>query len=354
LHSDSFDDRAIEYIGDRYVSHQYNVSADSGIAPNGRTGKGLKLSTGILDVADHLTWQSAAEHQTLYAGIAWEQRYESGALLSIRYNGTPQIFAQLNTDRTISVIRYDGGANTVLATSSRTIPATPVETFFYVELMGKISPTVGAYELRIDGVRWLSGSGLNTSSTGDALANQVRVINTSQVADGAVVVIDDFYISDDSTDSGRAAITGFAGPVHIRCLEETGNGSVIQFTPASNTNASMIDETGGEDADGTYNSGSVHKSADSFVLEDLAIPQATIKAVAVHQWARKEDALYRALAPMALLNTSQYPGDDEPLGATYERVFHAFERNPRTDATWTLSEVNGSMEIGYRVNHSSA
>jgi hypothetical protein len=345
LHSDSFDDRAIAYIGDRYAAHGYNLAGDSGIYP-ARTGNGLGLSTGILDVPDVLTWESETTHQTLYVGIARQACL--GAIVSIRYAGTPQIYASMNADQTISIIRYDAGANTVLASSSRTVPNAP--DFYYCELMCKVDPTNGAYELRIDGVRWLSSSGINTSSTGDAFANQVNLTNQSHIADGSVTMVDDYYIADDDDRDGTASLVGFAGPVKIACLEETANGARVEFTPFAGSNYQNVDETSGEDADATYNSGG-HNAADLYALTDLETPLVEIKAVAVHQFARKEDALFRSVFPVARVNGSDYPGTESELDASYQRVFYAWERNPATELPWDLSAVN-SMQIGLLSNFS--
>jgi hypothetical protein len=343
LMCDSFDDRPITAIGDRYESHQYNVAAASGIYA-GRTGNGLGLSTGILDVADHITWQSASQHQSLYVGIAWEQGYQSGALCSIRYNGTAQVFAQLNSDRTISIIRYDAGANTVLATSAQTVPTTPLTTFYYVEFYAKISPTVGAYELRIDGTRWLSASGVNTSSTGDSFANQVRITNLSSVADGAYSIVDDFYIADDDYDDGNALIIGFAGPVKIACRMPAANGATVEMTPNTGLNYSAVDDFGKDD-DTTYVAGDTEGEADVYALDDLEIPLVEIMGVAVHQWARKEDALARTFYPLARVGGVEYRGDEKTLTTSYARYFHAYERNPATGLAWTREALN-LAEIG--------
>lgn len=337
-HSDSFDDRPITAIGGRYESHVYNVSADSGIY-TGRTGNGLGLSTGILDVFDHITWQAETTLQTIYAGVAHENAYPRGALISIRYNGIPQIYAQLNADRTISVIRYDGGANTVLSTSGQAVPASSSTGFFYVEFMGKIDTSNGNYELRIDGTRWLSGSGLNTSSTGDSLANQVRVINNSAVADGSVTIIDDFYIADEDDAGGDANITGFAGPVKIAYQPINGAGASSEWTPLSGSNYQNVDETTGEDGDTSFVATLTEGAVDLYAVQSFEVVNATVKAVAVHSWLKKMDGLSRPVTPMTYVSGAEYAGDEAETAASYERVFQAFEKNPATGAVWTRAQV---------------
>lgn len=343
LFSDSFDDRPIGAIGDRYDEHQYNVSAGSAISV-GRTGSGLALSTGILDEFDHITWQSETTHQSLYAGVA--RQPNRGAIISIRLNGTPHIFANYNADGTISVIRYDGGLNTVLSTSSRTVSA-DVEGFYYCELYGKIDTVNGAYELRVNGTRWLSASGLNTSSTGDNFANQVRLINNSAIADGVTTIVDDFYVADDDSNGGTAEIVGFAGPVKIEYLQVNGDGLLNEWTSLFGSHYEQIDESG-KDSDSTYVYTATEGSTDLFILEDVEVPRIEIKAVAVHQWARKEDVLPRSVVPIIRVGGIDYPGDEELLGTDYERVFYAWERNPATNLKWTLAQVN-SANVGIQL-----
>lgn len=347
LHCDSFDDRPITAIGDRYSSSSLNVSAGAAIAA-GRTGNGLAISTGILDAFDFIQWQGTSTYQTLYTGVARAFSL-STALVSIRYNGTPHIYAQLNDDATVSVIRFDTGSPVaVLATSVSKVPRTG---FFYVELSATISPSAGSYELRIDGTRWLSASGVNTSSNGTSLANQVRLTFNHFGIDGDVTVVDDFYIADGDSRSGVAAITGFAGPVHIALLEENANGSLAQWTPHGGANYQNVGETTGEDSDTTYNAGITHKSTDIYSLTDMQAINPTIRAVAAHQWVRKEDALYRSAEPTVRVNASDYYGTKTEVGTSYQRVFYAWERNPYTNAFWTESEVN-LAEIGMRANFS--
>lgn len=344
LHCDSFDDRGINYIGDRYSSHQFNPGgADSGIYP-GRTGNGLGLSTGILDVPDHITWTSSSTHQSMYTGVAVEAGRLSSALISIRYEGTPHIFVQLEADSTLSVYRYDGSF--VLLAASGRIPAAN-NGFYYVELYGKIDPVDGAYEMRVNGTRWLSANGINTSATGGSLANQVRLIYNHAGIDGAVTVVDDFYIADDTAGAG-IQITGFAGPVHVQCLEETANGAVNQWTPNAGTNYQAVDETTGEDDDATYVSSSTEGDVDLYEIDNLSAANVTVKAVAVHQWARKEDALYKGFIPVAYSGGSQYDGAQLDMSGSYGRSFQVFEVNPATNAAWTPAEVN-SAQFGGKV-----
>jgi hypothetical protein len=263
-------------------------------------------------------------------------------LASIRYNGSPQIYLQRNGDGTLSVIRYDGGANTVLATSFRTLADTG---WFYVEFYGKIDPTVGVYEARVDGTRWLSATGVNTSSTGDSVANQVRVTNNSVLSDGAAAIVDDFYISDDDAEGGSASIVGFAGPVKIAYQQITADGASSEWTPLSGSNYQNVDDgpASGKDDDASYVATLTDGAVDLYTRGSFEEIGVTIKAVAVHSWAEKQDALSRRLAPTAYVGGVEYPGDYTDLSTSYAMVFHAFERNPATGAEWTRAAVNAAQ-----------
>lgn len=342
IHCDSFDDRAIASIGDRYIASggdfNYNVSAGSAIGA-GRTGNALVLSTGILDDFDRITY-AFSSRQSVYVGVAWGNPGLSTALCSIRYNGTPQIYAQLNSDNTISVIRFDNGSPQVtLATSSQQVSSG----FFYVELYGKIDSSDGAYELRVNGSRWLSGSGINTSSTGDALANQVRLTFNHSGTDGQTANVDDFYISDEDTDDGNASIIGFAGPVKIVCRNPNGAGASSEWTPLSGANHTNVDETTGKDDDTSYVASLTEGAVDLYAHQALEVINPTIVAVAVHQWAKKMDGTSRTIAPVAYVGGVEYPGDEDALGISYGHVFHAFEKNPATGAAWTRAQVSSAQ-----------
>jgi hypothetical protein len=337
---DSFDDRDIAHVGDRYDSYALNTGAGAAIGA-GRTGSGLILTTGILDVFDFVQKQFSAR-QTIYVGVA-RNAHSTTALCSIRYNGIPQIYAQLNDDGTVSVIRFDDGTpETTLATSSRTVPSG----YYYVELMGKIDPLVGAYELRIDGETWLSANNVNTSSTGDSLANQVRLTHNRFGVDGAMTRVDDFYIADDDADGGDALIVGFAGPVHIACLLPNGEGSVNEWSPTgAATNHEAVGEMDGEDGDTSYVGSHTDGALDLYTLPNLEFGRAAIKAVAVHQWARRDDALYRALVPTVRTGGADYAADESALSNAYARIQTIYERNPATALAWTVAQVN-AMQMG--------
>ncbi len=343
IFTDSWDDRPIGSVGDRYGSYSLNGSAGAAIA-TGRTGNGLVLSTGILDVFDYVQVEFSSR-QSIYLGVWNEHPGESTALGSIRLNGIPHIYAQLNSDNTISVINYNGGANTVLATSART-----VTTDFYMELYGKIDPTVGAYELRIDGTRWLSASGVNTSSDGSSLANQVRLTYNHGSADGHTRVVDDFYIADDDTDGGEANVAGFAGPVKIKYRAVNAAGASSEWTPLSGANYTNVDDAAavGKDDDTSYVATLTEGATDLYGRESFDEVGVTVVAVAVHSWAKKMDGTLRKFAPVAYVGSTEYPGDETALGVDYARVFHAFEKNPATGAVWTRAQV-AAAQFGGRL-----
>lgn len=336
---DSFDDRDIAHIPDRY-----EAGGGEAIAP-GRTGNGLVLSTGILDAYQSIT-KEFAPRQTIYVGVARNARI-STALCSIRYNGVPHIYAQLNEDGTISVIRFDDGSPVVvLATSSRRIPDTG---FYYVQLMGKIDPVHGAYELRIDRATWLSANEINTSSTGDSLSNQVRLIYNHPSLDGATTIVDDFYIADDDADGGDALIVGFAGPVHIGCLLPTGEGAASDGTPVgADTNHEAVGETTGEDGDTSYVAWATDNAVDLYALPNLDFSRGAIKAVALQYWVRREDMLYRAIQPAVRVGAANYFGDPQQVyPGAYQRIQTFLERSPATGLPWSVGEIN-ALQAGAR------
>lgn len=327
---DSFDDRDDTNIEDRY-----EAGSTSGYARQaGRTGYGAVLSTGILDLATYLQKEFTAR-QTLFVGVARKPNL-STALVSIRYNGTPQIYAQWNADRTISVIRYDTGSPvTILGTSTK---KTVQGAWFYVELMVKVHSSAGAYELRIDGERWLSAAGVNTSSTGDALADQVRLTyNHTGGPDDALTVIDDFYIADDDTDGGNALVTGFAGPVKIACLQPIANGDRTEWTPSAGSNFECVDSLVDEDTSYVYGD---TDEVDLYSLSQLDVANPEIRGAMVHHRARKEDVFYRGIIPIVKVSGTEYSSTETEVGTAYAQVQGNYERNPATGEAWKRDEIN--------------
>ncbi|RPI10555.1 MAG: hypothetical protein EHM63_02970, partial [Actinobacteria bacterium] len=126
---------------------------------------------------------------------------------------------------------YRGNALAVLGTSV----ATPIaaSTYYFVEFAFTIHGTTGTYDVRVNGVSVVSGSGANTQVAGTGIWNGFRWWGGQ--FGGGVNEIDDLYIADDLT---------FRGDHRIVCLlPSTGNGTHAAWTPSTGTDhGALVDD----------------------------------------------------------------------------------------------------------------
>jgi hypothetical protein len=320
-------------------------------------------------VADVVTkWGDGSAPNAIVAG-----RWAGSAIQSTDTRGGPQrtfdnqatwvvglatkISALGNANRLISFldsgtlqfeVRFDATGH-LLATRNGTTIATSTATltsgvWAYVEIKVTINGTTGSYELRVDGVTWLSGSGISTrGGTSNNSANQVGLWGGSSrnVVDNHL--IDDCYILDGS----GSVNNDFLGEQRVQTSFVSGAGTYAQFTPSASTNNTNVDDAT-PNGDTDYNSSSTVNQIDSFALGDLASGTQAPAAVQAVVWARKDDAGARSLAPFFRIGGSDYAGTGQALGSGYGAIVQTYDTSPATSVAWTASEVNGA-EGGYTV-----
>ena len=158
LFIDGFDHYATADITKKWTT----IGAGSPVinASAGRRSGGALLSPSVTTNTANITKTLAASYATLIVGFAFKVTAMSGrTVLRLFDGGTEHVNLRLNADGTLSVRR----ATTVLTTSANSIST---DTWYFLEFKATIHDTTGAYDLRVNGVSWTSGSNVDTRNAG--------------------------------------------------------------------------------------------------------------------------------------------------------------------------------------------
>lgn len=226
-------------------------------------------------------------------------------------------------------------AGTLLATSTLTVS---VNTFYYIEFKATIHNSAGAYEVRVNGVTYISGSSANTRNTANAYANQFVIGDNN----GYSVRYDDLYV----LDTTGAVNTDFLGPISIATLRPVGPGHYAQWTPNGAPNfAAVREQTPNSDA--LYNGSATPDQIDTFAMEKLPEVSGAVFAVQHVLYARQDGGAQRVIAPVQRVGSTDYVGASLSTPGTYAFLTDIHNVDPATGVAWTLSSLTAA-EFGYK------
>jgi hypothetical protein len=168
-------------------------SAHQIAAPLSSTGFALQLGNGT-----SLTKTLAANYSRLIGGVRFSAALTTtNGGLSFLDAGTAQASVTVNSTGTFSV-RAGGVAGTALGTSSATVTA---NTTHYLEWDITFA-NAGSFQLWLDGVSILSGSG-DTTGTANNFANQLQLVLPSGTN---TIIYDDLYLLDTTGSTNNAVL----------------------------------------------------------------------------------------------------------------------------------------------------
>lgn len=262
---------------------------------------------------------------TVTAGFAFKTESLAGNYGFRFINETGiQLTIYVNVDGSISAYK---GTTVILGTSAAGIVT--VETWMYMEIKVCIHDTTGTYEVRLNGVSVLSGSGADTKAQTTSGCSGIRFHGFSDYS-----YLDDVVIHDGD----------FLGDVRVDDVLPTGAGNYAQFTPSAGANFECVDDTD-IDNDTTYVSSETVGHKDSYAMGDLSAIGADIHAVIACVTARKDDAGTRKIKPLIRIAGTDYEGDEISLGDSYHTYQHVWLTNPADSAAFEEADVN-AMEAG--------
>jgi hypothetical protein len=223
--------------------------------------------------------------------------------------------------------------NTVLA----------VDTWYYLEFKTSVHPSTGTYEVRIDGVVEMQGSG-NTSGGG---ANVITSVIIGSPGAGQSWYFDDFYICDGT---GPAPQNTFLGPVRIETLlpqtDAVQAGSNAGLTPSQGTDhGALVDEVPPNTSD--YNASATVGAKDTYNYPPMTLHGA-ILGVQTVLYVQKSDAAARTVCAVLRSGGADYDGANVAPATTYKYFSEARGLNPAGATAWTESAI-AALEAGMKV-----
>ncbi len=272
-----------------------------------------------------------SNYATLFCGFAFQQTTSAtGAydVVSLNVGATRAFRIGISASNKLTISNSGG---TVIATGTTTIAA---NTWYYIEVKAFQSGASGTCELHLNGV-----SGEIASTTGNFGSSNFDTVDVVGQASGQPVFdVDDLYVADTSGSSPRNT---FLGDVRIVTVMPSSDGAHTAWTPSgAGTHFSKVNEISGTypDGDTTYNSDSTPGDIDSYGADDID-SGATVFAVQVNLYARKDDANTRQIAPLIRQASTDYVGTTVTLGSSYAFFSQLYNQDP-VAADWTAANVN--------------
>lgn len=261
----------------------------------------------------------------------------TSAIVGTYYNGTIQATLYIRNDGALSVRR----SATELTASAPGLISTDV--WNYIEWKITISDTVGAYEVKLNGLSVIDDTGQDTQNiVGNSTINQIRFL--TQNTAGAFTYWDDLYIG--NTDG--TFNNDFLGDIKIECLMPDTDASYQEWSVIpSGTHFSTIDEIPPNGvSDYVYSSGV--GAVDTYNFQSLATTSGTVFGIQVVPFMRKDDAGSRTISPVFNIDTVLYSGSVISVTDSYTYHPSIIEKNPDTDGAWTINDIS-ILEAGIMI-----
>lgn len=305
----------------------------------GRTG-GFALE--ISGTSTLKGWQTSglATMTTICVGFAFKQ-----AAFNVLHN-VLQIMDGNIIHGTLRVLtsgewRYHLGSEvgTTLGTTSGF--AATAGNWVYVELIVKISDTVGTVDLVINGASALSLSSQDTRNAGNASVDRVRFYGSSNGSDDPTY--DDIYILDDSGSVNNQRL----GAQRVVGIYPDGIGDSTQFTPSTGDNYAAVDDNA-HDSDTSYVESDNSSDTDLYQYGSVnSLPN--IKGIQINTTVRDTDANTHTLKQVAKSGSTQSDGTAIAVGSpTFRTLSRVLETDPDTSTQWTASGVDAA-QFGVKV-----
>lgn len=250
-------------------------------------------------------------------------------LLGFRLSGSIQCDLRMLADGRMTITRN----GTVVATSAA---ALMTGVWYHLEFALYVHDSIGTAEVRINEVSFVSFSGDTQATTAEnsGYANEFFLLGAGSLQ----VDFDDVCVY-----SGA----GWLGDCRIYSLLPSGAGNYSQWTPSAGSNYACVDETA-PNSDTDYVSETNPGDIDTYAFGDISGSSATIQAVAVNMFARKDDAGARTICPVYRRSSTDTLGDNISLANGYLWYAKIWQADPLTAAAWTLANLNGS-EFGVKL-----
>lgn len=268
-------------------------------------------------------------------GFAWRYSVntQAGQILGFREGATEHMRILYNGNGTFTINRAGSAITFSSGSATSSNASIASNTWYYLEVDVTCHDTTGAWELRVNGVTYGSGSGGDTRNGGASGALDIITLFGPNAVNSD---FDDLYIASGST--------SFQGDSRVMSQPPNASGTYTQWTPNASTNVSRINQTT-QDGDTTYNSDSTSTHRDSFTFPSLGITGTILGLISLIV-ARKDDAGARNVQVSVRSGGTDYDSGSFALSTSYAGYVRKDLTDPATGVAWTVSGVNNA-EIGY-------
>lgn len=255
----------------------------------------------------------------------------TAGIIAVLDGASLQLELRMNSSRQLVVTRN----TTTLATSTAVLAA---NVWYWISFKGVINNATGSFDVEVDGVQVLTGTGADTQNTANASCSRLQLIpGGNNLSSG---FIDDLVFQDDQGGTPghlaeRKVITGWANAV--------GNSS--QWTRSTGADQwATVDEMP-PNSDTDYNSDATPGNKDTLNFPTFSILGA-VDGVQVNLFARKDDVGVREICAVTRSAGTDFQGPTHTMATSYN--FYQSRRlvDPATSAAWSAAAVDAA-EFGY-------
>lgn len=255
-------------------------------------------------------------------------------LVAIYEGATIHLDVRLLTTGALRVSRANGAA--VLGTSAST-PITPA-TYHFIEVAFNIHDTTGTYDVRVNGVSVVSGTGADTQNTGTGIWNGIGWWGLAGSTSANTCEIDDIYVADDTTFRGDHRI--------MALLPSTGNGTHTAWTPSTGTDhGALVDEASPNTTD--YVTSSSAGAIDTYNFPAVGVA-GTVAGVQISHYSKAEVAGVRTVVPAYRIGGADQVGTGGILASDWVYATEFAAVSPATSVAWTVAEIDAA-EFGVKL-----
>lgn len=330
-------------------AHRYGIAGS--IASPGRFGRGRYARFSNGNHYCNLNLQPGEEYNSWVIGFACRETtspytnlaYSSAFIRLFGDTGASNVDIYWTSGSGNYYVRARNGDGTVLQDSA---PIALVQGVWrYYEFKVTIDDTLGAIEVRRDGVTIINVSGVDTRNNSNA-TNDVHTIRFGQNANNSYGSLDDVYV----LKQDGVGEVDFLGEVEVEHLRPSGNGTYSQLVGSdadSVDNYLLVDDGTGVN-DGDYVGSSVDGEKDTYVFDDLLRTNPIVIGMQYSYRVQKDDTDPKSIRSVIRTGGTDYTGADFALPSSYIWNQEMYENNPNTGVPWTGSELNGA-EAGTEV-----
>jgi len=254
--------------------------------------------------------------------------------------GARHVWLMVRSDGRLSIgvgSTQNGNLNTSVLIGTSTLPVITADAWQHVEMKVTVDDTVGATEVRVNGVEvaGLTLTGVDTRNGATPNIGSVAFENYEFVVTGPTIYIKDFIVWDTLGSQNN----DFIGSAHVYNLLPDGD-SALTWTPSTGSvGYDLVDDSPPDDA--TYLSADdTLPAANVFTVSDLPPDIISVKALLPVVRVKKIDGGDGNVQAAIISNAATDSGADRPITTAFTYYWDVSEVSPDTAVAYTPTEVN--------------